>query len=222
MSAPVTTGEPRALALAGLDGGAGGPVVHLGEGGEGADVVWREGAAAGGGGPRVIAQAGAGLWRCAPWPVRDDLFELALPAERKVLVVGDEPDRSNVSEHLDQHDGRVLEARVLERDALEQAAVVVFAQPERRPLPAPAFAVLASQRILVVRDPSPSFGLLRGIDHLAARTAAGAGEMAAAAILHWDAFAAVRAFGTIAARPHMASTAYARLARDLQLERPLP
>jgi hypothetical protein len=170
----------------------------------------------------VIAQEGAGLWRRAPWPVRDDLFELALPAERNVLVVGDEVDRGKVSEHLDVLDGRVLGAGALDRDALEQAAVVVFAQSDRRPLPAPAFAVLASQRILVVRNPSASFGLLRGIDHLAARTAAGAGELAAAAILHWDSFAAVRAFGTIAARPHRASAVYARLARDLQLERPLP
>ena len=88
-----TTGEPRALALAGLDGADGGPVVHLGAGGESADVVWREGTADGGDGPRVIAQAGAGLWRCAPWPVRDELFELAPPAERNVLVVGDESDR---------------------------------------------------------------------------------------------------------------------------------
>jgi hypothetical protein len=213
-----TTGEPRALALAGLDGAAGGPVVHLGAGGERADVVWREGSADGGDGARVIAQGGAGLWRCAPWPVRDELFELAPPVERNVLVVGDEPDRSQVSEHVDQLDGRLLEADVLERRDLEEAAVIVFAQPDGRPLPAPAFAVLATGRILAVRKPSASFGLLPGIDHLSARTAAGAAQLAAAAVLHWDAFAAVRAFGTIAAEPHRASSVYARLAHDLELD----
>jgi len=209
-----TTGEPRALALAGLDGSDGGPVVHLGAGGVSADVVWREGTAQGSAGrPKVIAQAGPGLWRCAPWPVRDELFELAPPAERKVLVVGDEPDRSQVSEWLD--DDRLLEADVLDRGDLEEAAVVAFAQPDARSLPAPAFAVLAAGRVLVVRNPSVSFGLLPGIDHLAAGTAAGAGELAAAAMLHWDAFAAVREFGRLAAQPHRASTVYSRLAHDL-------
>ena len=212
-----TTGEPRALALAGLDGAAGGPVVHLGARGENADVVWREGTADGGDPPRVIAQGGAGLWRCAPWPVRDELFELAPPVGRNVLVVGDGPDRQ-VSERLDQLDGRLLEADVLERRDLEEAAVVVFAQPDGRPLPAPAFAVLATRRILVVRKPSVSFGLLPGIDHLSARTAAGLAQLAVATMLHWDAFAAVRAFGMIAAEPHRASTVYARLAHDLELD----
>ena len=217
MSAGVTTtGEPRALELAG-DDGTDGPVVHLGAGGESADVVWREGTAEGGERPRVIAQGGEGLWRCAPWPVRDDLFDIALPAERRVLVVGDEPHRREVSEWLDRFDGALLEADVLERRDLEEAAVVVFAQPDGRPLPAPAFAVLATRRILVVRKPSVSFGLLPGIDHLSARTAAGAAELAAATVLHWDSFAAVRAFGTIAAKPHRASTVYARLAHDLEL-----
>ena len=144
----------------------------------------------------MIAQAGAGLWRCAPWPVRDELFELAPPVERNILVVGDESDRREVSEWLDQLDGRLLEADVLERRDLEEAAVVVFAQPDGRPLPAPAFAVLAARRILVVRKPSVSFGLLPGIDHLSARTAAGAAQLAAAAVLHWEAFEAVRAFGS--------------------------
>ena len=212
-----TTGEPRALALGGLDGAADGPVVHLGAGGESADVVWREGTAEGGERPRLIAQAGEGLWRCAPWPVRDELFEVASPVERNVLVVGDSPHRHKVSEWLDKLDGRLLEADVLERRDLEEAAVVVFAQPDGRPLPAPAFAVLAARRILVVRKPSVSFGLLPGIDHLSARTGAGAAQLAAAAVLHWDAFEAVRAFGAIAAEPHRASTVYARLADDLEL-----
>lgn len=212
-----TTGEPRALALAGLDGAAGGPVVHLGAGGESADVVWREGTADGGDGPRVIAQGGAALWRCAPWPVRDELFDLAPPVERNILVVGDQPDRREVLEWLDWRDGRLLEAGVLERGDLEKVAVVVFAQPDGRPLPAPAFAVLAARRILVVRNPSVSFGLLAGTDHLSARTAAGAAQLAVAAMLHPDAFGAVRQFGRIAAEPHRASIVYARLAHDLEL-----
>jgi hypothetical protein len=155
-------------------------------------------------------------------PVPDELFDLAAPVDRAILVVGDGPDRREVSRWLDQGDGQLLEADVLERGDLEKAAVVVFAQPEGRPLPAPAFAVLAARRVLVVRKPSPSFGLLEGVDHLSARTGAGAAQLATEAILHWDAFAAVRAFGAIAARPHRASTVNARLAHDLELERPLP
>lgn len=213
-----TTGDPRALALAGVDGADGGPIVHLGPGGEGADVVWREGTARGGGGRKVIAQDGTGLWRCAPWPVRDELFELASPAARNILVVGDERDREKVHEWLDPDDGRVRDANVLERADLEDAAVVLFAQPDGRPLPGPAFAVLATRRVLVVRNPSVSFGLLPGIDHLAARTAAGAVQLAIAVLLHWDAFAGIRAYGTVAADPHRASTVYARLARDLELD----
>jgi hypothetical protein len=191
-----TTGESRALALAGLDGTDGGPVVHFGPGGEGADVVWREG---------------------TPWPVRDELFELAPAAERNILVVGDEPDRRELGGWLSQLDGRLLEADFLERHDLEEVAAVVFAQPDGRPLPAPAFAVLAARRILVVREPSISFGLLPSIDHLSARTAAGAAQLVTAAMLHWDAFAAVREFGRIAAERHRASTVYARLARDLEM-----
>jgi hypothetical protein len=191
-----TTGEPRALALAGLDGADGGPIIHFGAAGEGADVVWREG---------------------APWPVRDELFELAPPVERNVLVVGDEPDRRELGGWLGQLDGRLLEADFLERRDLEEASAVVFAQPDGRPLPASAFAVLAARRILVVRKPSVSFGLLSPIDHLSARTAAGTAQLAIAAMLHWDAFAAVREFGRIAAERHRASTVYARLARDLEM-----
>jgi hypothetical protein len=218
-----TTGEPRALALAGLDGDAGGPVIHLGAGDESADVVWREGIAEGSGGrPRVIAQGGSGLWRCAPWPVRDELFELAPPVERKILVVGDEPDRREFSGWLDQLDERLVEADLLERRDLEQAAAVVFAQPAGRPLPAPAFAVLAARRILVVRKPSVSFGLLPGVDHLSARTAAGTAHLAGSAVLHWDAFAAIREFGRIAAQPHRASTVYARVAHDLESQDQYP
>ena len=213
-----TTGEPRALALAGLESAGDGPVVHLGTGEESADVMWREGSAEGSGDrPRVIAQAGAGLWRRAPWPVRDELFDLPPPVERNVLVVGDEPDRREVSEYVDQLDGRLVEAAVLEPTDLEEAAVVVFAQPDGRPLPAPAFAVLATRRILVVPTLSVSFGLLAGIDHLSARTAAGAAQVAIAATLHLDAFAAVREFGRIAAEPHRASRVYARIAHDLDL-----
>jgi hypothetical protein len=191
-----TTGEPRALALAGLDGTGGGPVVHFGADGEGADVVWRE---------------------AAPWPVRDELFELAPPVERNVLVVGDETDRRELSRWLEHLDGRLLEADFLERPDLERAAAVVFAQPDGEPLPAPAFAVLAARRILVVRQPSASFGLLPAVDHLSARTAAGSAQLVTAATLHWDAFAAVREFGRIAAERHRASTVYARLARDLEM-----
>jgi hypothetical protein len=155
-------------------------------------------------------------------PVPDELFDLAPPVDRSILVVGDDSDRREVGEWLVAHDGRMREADVLERGDLEEAAVVVFAQPDGQPLPAAAFAVLAARRILVVRQPSASFGLLPGIDHLSARTAAGAAQLAAAAVLHWDAFAAIREFARVAAEPHRASTVYARLAHDLELERPLP
>lgn len=219
MAALAISGDPRALGLAGLDGSSGGAIVHLGvgEGVNNADVVWHEGSVDAGRGARVIAQDGSGLWRRAPWPARDDLYELGAPADRSVLIVGADSERAEIREPLSDTI-EVREADVLKREHLENAAVVLFSRPAGRPLPAPAFAVLATRRILVVREPSVSFGLLAGIDHLSARTAAGAAELAAAAALHWDAFAAVRAFGRIAAEPHRASTVYARIAHDLALE----
>jgi hypothetical protein len=155
-------------------------------------------------------------------PVPDELFDLGPPVERNILVVGDEADRREIGEWLAPPEGRLVEADVLDPGHLEEAAVVVFAQPDGQPLPAPAMAVLAARRILVVRQPSVAFGLLPGIDHLSARTAAGAAQLATAAVLHWGAFAAVREFGRIAAEPHRASTVSARVAHDLELERPLP
>lgn len=166
-------------------------------------------------GPRVIAQDGKGLWRRAPWPVHDTLFELAAPEKRTVALVGDPADRDEVARELDLADERVVACDTLTRERLEWSAVVLFAQPPGKPLPAPAFAVLASRRILVVREPSVSFGLLAGIDHLASRTAAGAAELATAVSLHWDEFRSVRVFGRVAAEAHRATTVYARLAYDL-------
>lgn len=212
------TGEARALALAGLEADAGerDVVVRLGDGD--GDVVWREGV--GGDGPaRVIAQGGNGIWRRAPWPARDDLFELAQAEEPKILVVGPDAELSAVVERLDRFADSVQARETLVRADLEEASVVVLAQEEGAPLPAVAPAVLAAGRVLVVRQPSVSFGLLPGIDHLSARTVAGVAELTGAAFLHWESFATVRAFGRIAAEAHRASVVYPRIAFDLLAER---
>lgn len=209
-----TAGDAEDLALAGNGSDEGDYVVRFGEEGQPADVVWLERAPADGfDAPRVIAPGGSGLWRRAPWPVNDDVFDLRPPGGPAVLLVGPPDAADEVAEYL----GETERAERLTRSALEQAGIVVFAQAEDDPLPAPAFAVLAARRVLVVREPV-SFGLEPGVNHLSAETAAGTSELATSAVLHWEAFHSLRTFGRIAAEPHRASSVYARLAFDLAAE----
>jgi hypothetical protein len=210
-----TVGPPEALAIAGNGQGAGDYVVALGGEADGADIVWLEGVAEDElGTTRVIAQDGTGLWRRAPWPVNDELFELPVADRPAILVVGSDEESEEIVRELDNP----ARADFLTRDALEAAGIVVFAQAEAEPLPARAFAVLAARRILIMRPPRASFGLEAGINYLSAGMGAGLAELATSTALHWEAFAPVRSFARITAEAHRASAVYARLAFDLAAE----
>jgi hypothetical protein len=187
-------GSPEDLALSGWDGApADGPVFALGD--TDGDVRF---AATGNG--RLIAPAGDRLWRRAPWPVRDALFELP-PADdpSAVLVVGQEaPEWATVAPRL------TLEA-------LQAAAVVVLTDGPRL-----AMCVLAARRVLVTDDTGPTFGLQSGIEFLGASTPDQAMERANTARRHPRATASLKAMGARAAREHRASLVYPRLTADLE------
>jgi hypothetical protein len=175
----------------------------------------------GGNGPgeRLLAPSGTGLWRRAPWPVRDDVFELPPPPrEAPVLVVGAAEPRAAM---LAQLEGRFLAA--VERDRitvadLTAASVVVVAGRPGDPLPAEAMAVLAAGRVLVTPTPQVSFGLLPQVDHFAYDDIDEAGSYADIGSIFPDALESIRAMGRIATRAHRASNVYQRLAFDLLQE----
>lgn len=203
------------LALSGWDGaGDDGPLFVLGEG---ARVGAQEGdvrlALRGDGGSgRVVAPAGDGLWRRAPWPARDALLDLELPAVAgRVLVVGAP---AEVAEQLRAAEADVDERERLTVDGLRAADVVVLFGGHGA-LPAHALCVLAARRVLVTDATDVAFGLQNGIEFLLARSADEAVERARMAVRYPDAVAALRVMGARAARDHRASVVYPRLAADL-------
>jgi len=194
-------GTTEDLALSGWDDApADGPVFALGDAeAERVDVRF---AASGDG--RLIAPAGERLWRRAPWPVRDELFELA-PAEdpSAVLVVG--PPTTGAGEYA-------TVAPRLTLEVLQAAAVVVLPGDS---FPSLGMCVLAARRVLVTSDTGPAFGLQSGIEFLGVSTPDQAIERANTARLHPRATASLKAMGARAAREHRASLVYPRLTADL-------
>jgi len=194
----------------------------------GADVVWLDGSAeasessAASASPqaRVIAQAGDGLWRRAPWPAADALFDLGPPdAGAGVLVAGgDEQRRDDLRATLTRGGVPVIARERLTIADLRATAVVILPSAPEAPLPARAIAVLAAGRLLVTARCRPAFGLQSGIDHLAAATNGEAARMAGAALRFPRAFSSLRAFARLAAAPHRASLVYRRLLADVALE----
>ena len=177
--------DPEDASLAGLaapDGSAGAPaspapVVALGSAevaGSGVAVRWLDGVPEGGrpDGERLIAPAGEGLWRTAPWPAADALFELEPAAEGDAIVVGADPAaRDAVAERAAARGVAVEPVERLDAGRLAGAACVVFADapghaltastrlataPPTGALPARAFAVLAARRFLIVPGASRS------------------------------------------------------------------
>lgn len=212
-------------ALAGLDG-APGPgacadvVVALADAAvpEGAPQVrWLRtaaGPADAGGAERVIAPAGEGVWRRAPWPVRDELFEL--PLGGGVVVAGGDPrERSDIARDVSSRGIEAVEVERLDLDSLRGAGAVVLLDAPGGALAAEVPAVLAARRVLVTRPCDPSFGFQAGIDHLRAASPSELVQLAAAAVERPRAFAELRAFGALAAERHRASVVYERLARDV-------
>jgi len=204
-------GDPIALALAGLPEPAGEPelVVALDDAPGPANVRWWRGRPERGAtGERTIATDGEGLWSRAPWPVRDELFDLAAPAAPgRVLLVGAEDD--DVAFACD-HGLDVEAVGRLTAEALAAADVVVHGIGLGAPLPGDALAVLAAGRLLVT-NAAPGFGLRAGVDHLAAEGIAPAYEVIQEALAAPEAFAALRRMGRLTAREHRASEVYARL-----------
>jgi hypothetical protein len=168
--------------------------------------------------PRLVAPAGDGLWSRAPWPVRDDLFDTRA-AGAGLLVVGDDP--GLLAKLADRGIAHRAVAAPSADDVLAAAAVAF--PPARRAdgryipgsrqeaVPARAFAPLAARRPLILPRARITFGLLPGVDHLAASTDDDVAQYAAALLAHPDAFRIQVALGALAAERQRASRMYARL-----------
>lgn len=172
---------------------------------------WRGTAEPGRAGERTLATAGEGLWSRAPWPVRDEVFDLERGPAGAVLVA--EPDAeiaAGAVAALERAGLACERVDALCAEALERADVVVLGTGEARPLPGDAPAVLAAGRLLVA-NPAPAFGLAAGVHYLAADGPYRAAEVIATALRWPDAFASLRRAGRIAAEAHRAGDVYARL-----------
>jgi hypothetical protein len=204
-------GSQEDLALSGWDEApADGPLFALGEvEASSADVRF-----AGAGAGRLIAPHGEGLWRRAPWPVRDELFALPPAADPDaVLVVAASAEA--IATGLNELGAHATTARRLTLDALRAAAVVVLVA-DTGVFPDLGMCVLAARRVLVTGDAGPCFGLQSGIEFLGVATADEAVERAHLARVYPRATAAMKAMGARAAREHRASLVYPRLTADLQ------
>ena len=207
-------GSEQALALSGWDADDGGPVVALGDVESGADVRF---APAGGG--RLIAPAGDGLWRRAPWPVRDSLFdwEAPTPGTAAVLVAGP------AGAFRDRTAGQLTEAGAaaavtdrLDVEALREAAIVVLLAGHDA-LPEHSMCVLAARRVLITGPVDVAFGLQNGIEFMRTATADEAVDRTLMALRHPESLGSMRTLGRLAARNHAASAVRDRLAVDLTL-----
>ena len=211
--------EPDAAGLAGLDGSFewGEAVTAAPDAVPDADVVLALE-------PEGIAADGA-LWSRAAWPARDDLFG-AHAQGRGLLVVGDEDRDTGLLAKLAD---RGIEFRVAaspSADDVLAAAVVAFppapgakgkyvADALQDAIPARAFAPLAARRPLILPRARTTFGLLPGVDHLAASTDDEVVQYADALLTHADAFWLQVALGAVAAERQRASVVYGRLAAEL-------
>jgi len=182
-------------------------------------------------GRRVIATSGEGLWSRAAWPVRDELFELDPPdAGGDLLVVtGDEGRHGPLLEKLRGRGIRIAVADGLTADGLASAAAVAFppatqgdlgTRERQEAVPAAAFAALAARRPLIAPRARMTFGLLPGVDHLAASADDEVVQYADALQAFPDVFAPLIALGRIAAERQRASTVYGRLVAELATAAP--
>jgi hypothetical protein len=164
----------------------------------------------------LIATRGDGLWRRAPWPAADALYDAPAPADpAAVLVVHPDGERrAEVGGKLEAHGLRPLPAPRLRHDDLLSVASVVFLDDGG--FPEQAFAACAAGRLAIVQGRGPLFGLQDGVDCFVADDdrAVVFAQMAARAP---QAFAAVGALGRLAAAAHRASDVYERLALDVEL-----
>ena len=179
-------------------------------------VLWVAHAAERHSGTRVIAPSGDGLWRRAPWPVADTLFDLDPPTREHALVIGGEPAKE-VAGMLEAHGVAVTRAARLTAGELESASVVVLAGGPDEVLPGEAPAVLAAGRVLATSPRSVLFGFRPGIDHCCGETPAALANLTESVLRYWDAFESMRAHGRITAARHRSSLVLRDLATDLEL-----
>ena len=226
-------GDERALALAGAPSADAGPAVHLGEaaGAEPGDVVWLPGPAraAAPDGVLLVATSGEGLWSRAPWPARDELFELPAADPHALIVCADGERRERALEKLVARGRPATGAELLTAGGLAEASVVALlgpadaATPEEpcaaAAMPAEAPAVLAARRVLVAPRCATTFGLLPGTDHLAFATDDGALAYVDAVLSFPRSFEPFAVLGALTAERHRASTVYDRLAAELRSAR---
>jgi len=165
---------------------------------------------------RLVAPAGDRLWRRAPWPAADALFDLDAPADRSVLVL-DDGLADEVARSLEGRRLPVTRAARLTRPALEAAAIVVFAGEKGDSLPGEVPSILASGRVLVMTPRTPGLGFRPGLDHCSGETPVMLAELAGSVLRHWDAFESMRVHARIAAERHRASRVLRDLAVDLEL-----
>lgn len=176
-----------------------------------ADVQWLRSARPGGN--RVIAPVGDDLWRRAPWPAADDLFEWSVSSGRIAVVGGGDV----LTGRLREAGANVEAVATLGPRELEAAAVVVFPGGAGDPLPAEGPAVLAAGRILVTTPRSPDFGFRPAIDHCVGSRTGDLADLALSAVRHPRGFEAMRVYGRLAAERHRASRVLSELAIDLEL-----
>ena len=180
----------------------------------------------------VIAPAGEGLWRRAPWPAADALFDLARTrrpaadcrsARRRLPAVGAERGlRAALAERAAERGRRrSSQADRLDAAALAGAGCIVMAESPGGALPARAFAVLAA-------GAAPDHPAAR--DRRSASRTGSTTSQFAAPDEALDAVTGVRAprsrdvrprrvWGRLKAEQQRASVVYARLAEDLRLQR---
>jgi len=180
-----------------------------------AHVRFAEGGAAHSGAP-TIAPHGDGLWRRAPWPAAEALFDLAAPADGAAALVvhPDEARRGEVCAKLAAHGLSPTHAPRVRAADLTRAAIVAFLDDGGFPALAPA--ACAAGRLVIVQRAAPLFGWQDGVDCFVADDDR-AVVLAQTAARAPRAFDVVRAMARLTARAHRASAVYERLGLDLSL-----
>ena len=189
---------------------------------------------------RLIATAGDGLWSRAPWPVRDELFDLRAPAtgaapvtgaatvtggELLVVAADDRLDRRLIDTLADRGIPARHVAALTASDLATAAAVAFPPTPDAdgayipgarvEAVPPQAFAALAARRPLILPRARTGFGLLPGVDHLATSSDDEVVQWADALRAEPAAFAGQVALGRVAAETQRASAVDGRLVGEL-------
>lgn len=173
---------------------------------------------------RTVAPAGEAPWRRMPWPAADALFDLAgPPADGPVVVAGGPGERrTELVAALGSGGVEVREADEITVSELRDATAVVLCAAGPGPLPARAPAVMAAGRLLITDRCTTTFGLLPGVDHLAARSVGEVIAQVHSVLRHPEAYALMRVLGREAVERHRATVVHRRLLVDMALEDAVP